>query len=83
MQEWAAGSRQAFELHADGQAALQLCQHVAGLAGVEGAAADEQDVVGVHVAVLGGDDAAFYDGQQVPLYALAAGVRTCAGSTIQ
>eukprot|EP00959_Pyramimonas_sp_CCMP1952_P118295 2473564-Pyramimonas_sp.AAC.3 len=35
---------------ADGQAALQLGEHVGGLAGVEGAGADKEDVVRVHVA---------------------------------
>lgn len=44
---------------------------------VEGAAADEQDVVRVHVAVLGLHHAALDDRQQVPLHALAAGVRAC------
>lgn len=33
---------------------LQLRQHVGGLGGVEGARADEQHVLGGHVAVLGG-----------------------------
>jgi len=39
---------------------------------VERAAADEEDVVGRHAAVLGGDAAALQDGQEVALHALAA-----------
>ena len=50
---------------------------------MEGAAADEQDVVRVHVAVLGRHDAALDDGQQVPLHALAAGIRTCDVTSMQ
>ena len=75
------GSREAFELDAAGKAALQLGQHVAGLALVEGPAADEQDVVRAHVAKLGAHLAALYDGQQVPLHALTARVRPCSPAT--
>jgi hypothetical protein len=42
------------QLYSDGQPPLQLCQHITGLGGVEGTTADEQDVLCVDVAVLGG-----------------------------
>ena len=71
-------SREALELDADGQAALELGQHVAGLALVEGPAADEQNVVRADVAKLGAHLAALYDGQQVALHPLAARIRACA-----
>lgn len=74
-------SREAFELDADGEAALQLSQHVAGLALVEGPAADEEDMVRAHVAKLGAHLAALYDGQQVSLHALTACVRPCIPAT--
>lgn len=70
-------AREALELDADGQAALQLCQHVARLALVEGAGADEEDVVRAHIAVLGAHLAALNDGQQIALHTLATCVCTC------
>ena len=62
------------ELDADGEAALQLGDQVAGLGDVEGARGDEEDVVGLHRAVLGADRRALDDGQQVALHALAGDV---------
>ena len=63
---------QRLQLDADRQAALQLGQHVARLGEVERARADEQHVVGLHRAVLGGDGGAFDQRQQVALHAFAA-----------
>mmetsp|Transcript_16585 Transcript_16585/g.35886 ORF Transcript_16585/g.35886 Transcript_16585/m.35886 type:complete len:281 (+) Transcript_16585:420-1262(+) len=63
------GAVQRLELHPDGQAALQLRHQVRGLGAVEGSGADEEDVVGVEVAVLGLHCAALNDGQQVALHA--------------
>ena len=62
------------ELDADRQAALQLGQQVRRLGDVEGARGDEQDVVGLHRPVLGGDRGALDQRQQVALHALAAHV---------
>ena len=62
--------REALELHADGQPALQLSQHVRRFTGVEGAAADEQDVVRRHIPVLGADHRALDDGQEISLHTL-------------
>jgi hypothetical protein len=45
---------------------------------VERAAGDEQDVVGLHHAVLGGDGRTFHQRQQVALHALTGYVRTAA-----
>ena len=42
---------------------LQLSKHVGGLAGVEGAAANEENVIRIHVAVLGGYRGACQGGQ--------------------
>ena len=64
----------ALELDADRQAALQLRQEVGGLGHVEGARRDEQDVVGLHAAMLGGDGGALDQRQQVALHAFAADV---------
>ena len=64
------------QLDPDRQAALQLGQQVRRLAQVEGAAGDEQDVVGLDRAVLGRDGGALDQRQQVALHALAADVRT-------
>jgi pyruvate/2-oxoacid:ferredoxin oxidoreductase beta subunit len=55
---------------------LQLGEKVGGLVLVKGAGGDEEDVVGVDVAVLGGDGAALDQGQQVALHALRTRVRT-------
>ena len=49
-------------LHPDGEAALELRDQVAGFTDVKGAGCDEQDVVGVHHAVLGHHAGAFHDG---------------------
>ena len=62
------------QLHADGEAALQLGDQVAGLGDVEGAGGDEQDVVGAHEAVARVDGGAFDDRQDVALHAFAADV---------
>lgn len=70
-------SREALELHADGKSPLKLSQHVCRLAGVEGAAADEEDVVCVDIPILGGHHAALNDGQQVALHTLAARISAC------
>ena len=61
----------ALQLDADRQAALQLGQQVRGLGHVERARGDEQDVVGLHRAVLGRDGGALDQRQQVALHALA------------
>src|SRR5688572_21064703 len=63
---------QRLELDADRQAALELGEHVGRLRDVERAAGDEQHVVGLHRAVLGGDRGALDQRQQVALDALAA-----------
>ena len=62
------------QLDADGEAALQLGDEVAGLGDVEGAGGDEEDVVGGDHAVLGVDGGAFDDGQDVALHAFAGDV---------
>ena len=61
-------SRETLELYSDGQSALKLSQHVRGLAAVECPAANEQDVVCAHIAVLGLHYRALNDGQQVSLH---------------
>jgi hypothetical protein len=63
--------RQRLQLHADREAALQFGNQVAGLGQVEGAAGDEQDVVGLDHAVLGVHGGALHQRQQVALHALA------------
>lgn len=75
MHGWCA--RETLELNADGETALQLCQHVAGLALVKSARADEKDIVCADIAVLCADLAALYDWQQVPLHTLTACIGTC------
>ncbi len=67
-------SRERFQLHADGEAALQLRNQVAGLGDVKRAGGDEQDVIGAHEAVARIDGGAFDDGQDVALHAFAADV---------
>ena len=62
------------ELDADRQAALQLRQEVGGLGDMEGARGDEQDVIGFHLAVLGGNGGALDQRQEIALHALAADV---------
>ena len=59
------------ELDADRKAALQLGNQVRRLRHVERAGGDEQDVIGLHHAVLGADGAAFDQRQQVALHAFA------------
>ena len=59
------------ELDPDRKPALQLRNQVRRLGKVERAARDEQDVVGLDHAVLGGDRRAFDQRQQVALHALA------------
>ena len=66
------------QLDADGEAALHLGDEVGGLAHVEGAGGDEEDVVGADGAVLGGDRRAFDDGQEVALHSFARDVGTVA-----
>ena len=59
------------QLDADRQAALQLRQQIGRLGDVERARRDEQDVVGLHRAVLGRDRGAFDQRQQIALHAFA------------
>ena len=62
------------QLHANGKAALQLRNQIAGLGDVERARGDEQNVVGAHHAVARVDRGAFDDRQNVALHAFAADV---------
>ena len=62
--------RQILQLDANRKPALQLGHQLAGLGAVKRAGGDEQDVVGLHVAVLGLHGRAFDDRQQVALHAL-------------
>jgi hypothetical protein len=62
---------QRIEFDPDREAALQFRNQVGGLGHVEGAAGDEQDVVGLDHAVLGRYRGAFHQRQQVALHALA------------
>ncbi len=64
-------ARKRLQLDADRQAALQLRQQVRGLGQVERARGDEQDMVGLHRAMLGGDRGALDQGQQIALHAFA------------
>ena len=59
------------QLDPDRQAALELGEQVRGLGDVEGARGDEQDMVGLHRPVFGGDRGALDQRQQVALDALA------------
>ncbi len=63
--------RQRLELHANRQAALQFRHQIARLGQVEGAAGDEQDMVGLDHAQLGVDRAALDQRQKVALHTLA------------
>ena len=63
---------QRLQLDPDRQAALQLGQQVARLGDMEGARGDEQDMVGLHRPVFGGDRGALDQRQQIALDALAA-----------
>ena len=67
-----------FELDADRQAALQFGQQVGRLGDVERARGDEQDMVGLHRAMLGGDRRAFDQRQQIALHAFARDVAAAA-----
>ena len=57
--------RQRVQLHADGQPALELREQIARLRLVERARRDEEDVVRVDVAVLGGDRRPLDERQEV------------------
>ena len=63
--------RKRLQFHADRKAPLQLGDQVAGLGQVERARGDEQDVVGLDHAVLGGHRGALDQRQQITLHALA------------
>ena len=67
-------ARERLELDADRKAALQLGNQVRRLRDVERAGGDEQDVIGLHHAVLGVDGRALDDRQDVALHAFAADV---------
>ena len=51
--------RQRVQLHPDRQPALELREQVRGLGLVEGARRDEEDIIGIDVAVLGLDGRSF------------------------
>ena len=59
------------QFDADREAALQLGNQIRRLGHVERAGGDEQDVIRLHHAVLGGHRAAFHQRQQVALHAFA------------
>src|SRR5208282_1081224 len=69
------------QLHANGKAALQFGNQVAGLRDVERACGYEKDVVGTDHAVARVDRRAFDDGKDVALHAFARNVRTMAAFT--
>ena len=73
------GLGQRLQLHADGEAALQLGNQVARLRDVKCARSDEQNVVSAHKAVARIDGGAFDDGQNVALDAFAADVGAMPG----
>ena len=62
------------QFDANGEAALQFGDEVAGLGDVEGAGGDEQDVIGAHHAVARVHGGAFNDGENVALHAFARNV---------
>src|SRR6185503_3192189 len=66
---------QVLQLDTNGKSSLKLGHQVAGLGGVERAGGDEQNIVGADDAVARGDRAAFDDGEQIALHALAGDVR--------
>ena len=68
--------REGLQFDADRQAALQFRQQVRWLGDVESARRDEQDVVGLHRAMLGGNRRAFDQRQQVTLHAFARNIGT-------
>ena len=63
---------QPLQFDADRQATLQFRQQVARLGDMEGAARDEQDMVGLERTIFGRDGRALDQRQQVALHALAA-----------
>src|SRR5271165_6490376 len=65
---------QRLQLHANGEAPLQLGNQVAGLRNMEGASGDEENVIGAHHPVARVHGRAFDDGQDVALYAFARNV---------
>src|ERR1019366_8130700 len=65
---------QGLQLHANGEASLQLRDQVARLRNVERSGGDEKYVVGAHHAVTRVHGSAFDDGQDVALYAFAGDV---------
>ncbi|SQB41789.1 Uncharacterised protein [Citrobacter koseri] len=67
--------RQRFQLNANRQTPLQLRDQIRRFRHLERAGGDKQDVVGFHHTVLGRDGAAFYQRQQIALYAFAGNVR--------
>src|ERR1700733_6373069 len=69
---------QRLQLNADRQPALQLRQQVGRLGDVKGAGGDEQNMVGLHRAVLGRYGSAFDQGQEVALNAFARDVAAAA-----
>ncbi len=68
--------RQRLQLHADREPALQLGNQVGRLGDMERAGRDEQDVIGLHHAVLGVDRGALDQRQQVSLHAFAGHIGT-------
>src|SRR5690606_12618994 len=67
-----------FQFHTNREAALQFGNQIRGAGQVKGARGNEQDVIGPHHTVFGGDGGAFYQRQQVPLHALAGDVAATA-----
>ena len=72
---------QRFQFDPDRQASLQFRQQVGRLGDMECARGDEQDVVGLHRAVLGRDRRAFDQRQEIALHALARHVGAAAALT--
>src|SRR5271166_3078837 len=68
--------RQRLQLHANGEAPLQLGNQVAGLRNMEGASGDEENVIGPHHSVARVHGRAFDDGQDVALHTFARNVRS-------
>ena len=64
-------ARERLEFDPDRQPALQFRQQVRRFRDVERARGDEQDMVGLHAAVLGGDRGAFDQRQEIALHAFA------------
>ena len=68
--------RKRFQFHANGEAALEFGDEVAGLRHVESPGRDEENVVGADEAVAGVDCGAFHDGQNVALHTFPADIGT-------